>query len=212
MLVIDDVSLRVAGRLLLDRASVQIPTGARVGMVGRNGAGKTTLFRAIAGELALEQGSIRMPKATRIGRLAQEAPGGPQSLIEVVLAADTERTALLAAAEQADDAHHIAEIHTRLAAIAPPAAPARAAPIVAARGLAAQGRGWPCASSAGGWRMPVALPALRFPGPGLLRLDEPTNYLALEGTLWLQDYRARCPPTLVVISHDRDLLDSAVGH
>src|SRR5262245_40752293 len=212
MLVIDDVSLRVAGRLLIDSASVQIPSGARVGMVGRNGTGKTTLFRAIAGELALEQGSIRMPKATRIGRLAQEAPDGPQSLIEVVLAADAERTALLAAAEHADDAHHIAEIHTRLADIDAHAAPARAAAILAGLGFPAEEQKRPCSSFSGGWRMRVALAALLFSEPDLLLLDEPTNYLDLEGTLWLQDYLARYPHTVVVISHDRDLLDSAVGH
>ncbi len=212
MLVIDGLSLRVAGRLLIDNASAQIPTGARVGVVGRNGTGKTTLFRAIAGEIALEQGSIAAPKRARIGRLAQEAPDGPQSLVEIVLAADRERTELLAAAETGHDPHRIAEIHTRLADIDAHVAPARAAAILAGLGFSAQDQQSPCASFSGGWRMRVALAALLFSEPDLLLLDEPTNYLDLEGTLWLQDYLARYRHTVLVISHDRDLLDSAVGH
>jgi ATP-binding cassette, subfamily F, member 3 len=212
MLVIDDLSLRVAGRLLIDSASAQIPTGARVGVVGRNGSGKTTLFRAVAGELPAEQGSIAMAKRARVGRLLQEAPDGPQSLLEVVLAADTERTALLAAAEQDHDANRVAEIHTRLADIDAHAAPARAAAILAGLGFPADDQQRPCASFSGGWRMRVALAALLFSEPDLLLLDEPTNYLDLEGTLWLQDYLARYRHTVLVISHDRDLLDSAVSH
>src|SRR5437660_5967946 len=135
MLVLDDISLRIAGRLLLDGASARIPDGARVGLVGRNGIGKTTLFRAIAGDIGLEHGAIGMPSRTRIGRLAQEAPGGPESLLEVVLAADTERTSLLAEAETAHDPPRIAEIQTRLVDIAAHAAPARAASILAGLGF-----------------------------------------------------------------------------
>jgi ATP-binding cassette, subfamily F, member 3 len=208
MLVIDDLSLRIAGRLLIDRASVQIPTGARVGVVGRNGTGKTSLFRAIAGELALEQGRIGLPKRARIGRLAQEAPDGPQSLIEIVLAADRERSELLAAAEEDRDPHRIGEIHARLVDIDAHAAPARAAAILAGLGFPASDQTRPCASFSGGWRMRVGLAALLFAEPDLLLLDEPTNYLDLEGTLWLQDYLARYRHTVLVISHDRDLLDS----
>jgi ATP-binding cassette subfamily F protein 3 len=212
MLIIDHLSLRVAGRLLIEDASVQIPTGARVGLVGRNGTGKTTLFRAITGELASEQGGIEVPRRSRIGRLSQEAPDGPQPLIEVVLAADTERTALLADAEHEQDPHRIAEIHTRLADIEAHAAPARAAAILSGLGFAVEEQARPCSSFSGGWRMRVALAALLFSAPDLLLLDEPTNYLDLEGTLWLQDYLARYPATVIIISHDRDLLDSAVGH
>src|SRR5262245_59020277 len=211
MLVIDGLSLRVAGRLLIDNASAQIPTGARVGVVGRNGTGKTTLFRAIAGELAIEQGSIAVPKRARIGRLSQEAPGGLESLIEVVLAADQERSELLAAADATGDPHRIAEIHARLADIDAHAAPARAAAILAGLGFPAEDQQRPCASFSGGWRMRVALAGLLFSEPDLLLLDEPTNYLDLEGTLWLQDYLARYRHTVLVISHDRDLLDCGVS-
>ena len=210
MLTIDQLSLRVAGRLLIDEASVQIPSGARVGLVGRNGTGKTTLFRAITGELALEHGRIDVPARGRVGRLTQEAPGGPEPLIDVVLAADRERTALLAEAETATDPHRIAEIQTRLADIGAHAAPARAAGILAGLGFDAAAQARPCAEFSGGWRMRVALAAVLFAEPDLLLLDEPTNYLDLEGTLWLTGHLARYPHTVIVISHDRDLLDEAV--
>jgi ATP-binding cassette subfamily F protein 3 len=210
MLVLDDISLRIAGRLLLDGASARIPDGARVGLVGRNGIGKTTLFRAIAGDIGLEHGAIGMPSRARIGRLAQEAPGGRESLLEVVLAADTERTSLLTEAETAHDPHRIAEIQTRLADIAAHAAPARAASILSGLGFDATAQQRPCNDFSGGWRMRVALAAVLFAQPDLLLLDEPTNYLDLEGTLWLTDHLARYPRTVIVISHDRDLLDDAV--
>jgi ATP-binding cassette subfamily F protein 3 len=210
MLVLDDISIRVAGRLLLEEASARIPDGARVGLIGRNGIGKTTLFRAITGELPLEHGSFSLPARARIGRLAQEAPSGSESLIEVVLAADTERTGLLVEAETATDPHRIAEIQTRLADIGAHAAPARAASILAGLGFDATAQQRPCTDFSGGWRMRVALAAVLFSEPDLLLLDEPTNYLDLEGTLWLTDHLARYPRTVIVISHDRDLLDDAV--
>ena len=210
MLVIDDLSVRVAGRLLIERAAARIPAGARVGLVGRNGSGKTTLFRVIAGELAPESGGVAIPPRARIGRLAQEAPDGPEMLIEVVLAADTERTALLAQAETERDPHRIAEIQTRLADIGAHAAPARAAEILAGLGFSHADQRRPCAEFSGGWRMRVALAAALFAEPDLLLLDEPTNFLDLEATLWLEDHIARYPRTVIVISHDRDLLDTAV--
>jgi ATP-binding cassette subfamily F protein 3 len=210
MLVIDDLSLRIAGRLLIDAASVQIPTGARVGLVGRNGAGKTTLFRVIAGDIAAEHGTVGVSARERIGRLAQEAPNGPESLIDTVLAADTERAQLMAEADSARDPHRIAEIQTRLADIGAHSAPARAAAILAGLGFSAGALEKPCAEFSGGWRMRVALAAMLFAEPDILLLDEPTNYLDLEGTLWLEDHIARYPRTVLVISHDRDLLDNAV--
>jgi ATP-binding cassette subfamily F protein 3 len=210
MLVIDDLCLRIGGRLLLDGASAHIPAGARVGLVGRNGTGKTTLFRAIAGDIAAERGTISFPPRLSIGRLAQEAPAGPERLIDVVLAADKERTKLLAEAETAHDPHRIAEIQTRLADIGAHGAPARAAEILAGLGFPHADQQRPCSEFSGGWRMRVALAATLFAAPDLLLLDEPTNYLDLEGTLWLEDHLARYPRTAIVISHDRDLLDNAV--
>src|SRR4051812_46747496 len=151
-----------------------------------------------------------MPSRARIGRLAQEAPSGPERLIEVVLAADTERTQLLAEAETATDPHRIAEIQTRLADKGAHAAPARAASILAGLGFDQEAQQRACAEFSGGWRMRVALAALLFAEPDLLLLDEPTNYLDLEGTLWLQDFLATYAHTVVVISHDRDLLNASV--
>jgi ATP-binding cassette subfamily F protein 3 len=210
MLQINDLTFRLGERLLLDRATVAVPTGARVGLVGRNGAGKTTLFRLIRDELGPESGTISRPKQWRIGAVAQEAPAGPESLIEVVLAADIERAALMAEAETTEDPMRRAEIETRLVDIGAHSAPARAASILHGLGFDAAAQARPCSSFSGGWRMRVALAAVLFTEPDLLLLDEPTNYLDLEGTLWLYDYLARYPHTVLVISHDRDLLDTAV--
>ena len=210
MLVIDELSVRIAGRLLIDQASAHVPTGARVGLVGRNGSGKSTLFRTIAGDIAPEHGSIGLSPRARIGRLSQEAPDGPESLIEIVLRADEERLRLLAEAETATDPHRIAEVQTRLADIGAHSAPARAAEILAGLGFSAADQARPCSEFSGGWRMRVALAATLFAQPDLLLLDEPTNFLDLESTLWLQKQIAAYPHTVVVISHDRDLLDNAV--
>ena len=210
MLSITDISVRIAGRLLIDDSTVQIVPGARVGFVGRNGVGKSTLFHAIRGDLPIESGSITLPPRWRIGSLAQEAPDGPESLINVVLKADLERDALLAEAETADDPHRIAEIQTRLVDIDAHSAPARAAAILSGLGFSTADQARPCSEFSGGWRMRVALAATLFSAPDLLLLDEPTNYLDLEGTLWLEDHLANYPRTVIVISHDRDLLDTSV--
>src|SRR6478752_1617115 len=210
MLLINDISIRLAGRLLIDQATVQITPGARVGLVGRNGTGKSTLFRAIRGELATESGSIAIPPRWRVGSLAQEAPYGPESLVNVVLKADLERDALLREAETAHDPHRIAEIQTRLVDIDAHSAPARAAAILSGLGFSTADQARPVSEFSGGWRMRVALAATLFAAPDLLLLDEPTNYLDLEGTLWLEDHLANYPRTVIVISHDRDLLDTSV--
>lgn len=210
MLSVTDLSVRLAGRLLIDQSSVQITPGSRVGMVGRNGTGKSTLFKIIRGELAAEHGSVTLPPRWRVGSLAQEAPNGPDSLISVVLKADLERDALLREAESAIDPHRIAEIQTRLVDIDAHSAPSRAAAILSGLGFSAADQVRPCAEFSGGWRMRVALAATLFAAPDLLLLDEPTNYLDLEGTLWLEDHLAHYPRTVIVISHDRDLLESSV--
>ncbi|MCK1293884.1 ATP-binding cassette subfamily F protein 3 [Bradyrhizobium sp. GM2.2] len=210
MLSITDLSIRLAGRLLIDQSSVQITPGSRVGMVGRNGTGKSTLFKVIRGEFAAEHGTVSLPPRWRVGSLAQEAPNGPESLISVVLKADLERDALLTEAESATDPHQIAEIQTRLVDIDAHSAPSRAAAILSGLGFSAADQLRPCAEFSGGWRMRVALAATLFAAPDLLLLDEPTNYLDLEGTLWLEDHLAHYPRTVIVISHDRDLLESSV--
>src|SRR5215475_9487272 len=212
MLSITDISIRLAGRLLIDHATVQITPGARVGLVGRNGTGKSTLFRAIRGELAIEHGTIIVPPRWRVGGLAQEAPDGPDSLLDIVLRADPERDALLRESETASDPQRIAEIQTRLVDIDAHAAPARAAAILSGLGFSTASQARPVCELSGGWRMRVALAASLFAVPDLLLLDEPTNYLDLEGTLWLEDHLANYPRTVIVISHDRDLLDTSVDH
>src|SRR5437868_5295401 len=210
MLAITDLSIRLAGRLLIDQSSVQITPGSRVGMVGRTGTGKSTLFQAIRGELPTETGTITIPPRWRVSSLAQEAPNGPESLLEVVLKSDLERDALLREADIATDPHRIAEIQTRLVDIEAHSAPSRAAAILSGLGFSAADQARPCAEFSGGWRMRVALAATLFAAPDLLLLDEPTNYLDLEGTLWLEDHLAHYPRTVIVISHDRDLLDTSV--
>jgi ATP-binding cassette subfamily F protein 3 len=210
MIVLDDISLRIAGKLLLEHASAAIPERARVGVVGRNGTGKTTLFRAILNEVDIETGSIRLPSRARIGRVAQEAPAGPETLLQMVLKADTEREALMQERETASDPMRIAEVEHRLLEIDAHSAPSRAAKILAGLGFSEEAQARPCSEFSGGWRMRVALAALLFSEPDLLLLDEPTNYLDLEGTLWFQDYIAKYPHTVILISHDRDLLDTSV--
>ena len=212
MLHINDIMFRLGPRVLFDHASAALPDGSHVGFVGRNGAGKTTLFRMISGELQPESGAINVPRQMRLGRVEQEAPGGPGSLIDFVLLADTERAALNAEAETATDPTRIADIHARLVDIEAHAAPARAGAILSGLGFdfAAQNRS--LAEFSGGWRMRVALAAVLFAKPDLLLLDEPTNYLDLEGTLWLIDYLKTYPATIIVISHDRDLLDAVSDH
>ncbi|WP_417517576.1 ABC-F family ATP-binding cassette domain-containing protein [Minwuia sp.] len=210
MLVLEDITIRIAGRLLLENASARIPTGKRVGLVGPNGTGKTTLLRAILGDQAMESGDVQIPRGSRIGSVAQEAPGGTLPAIEAVLAADRERAALLAEAETATDPNRIAEIQTRLVDMGAHSAPARAATILDGLGIHADRQTMPCNTFSGGWRMRIALAAALFAEPEVLLLDEPTNHLDLESTIWLEGFLQKYPHTMVIVSHDRDLLNRAV--
>jgi ATP-binding cassette, subfamily F, member 3 len=211
MLRISDIIYSVEGRPLFEGASATIPTGHKVGLVGQNGTGKTTLFRLIRGELALESGEISMPSRARIGGVAQEVPSSSTSLLDTVLEADTERAALLAEAETATDPHRIAEIQHRLSDIDAWSAEGRASAILKGLGFDAEAQQKPCSDFSGGWRMRVALAGVLFAQPDLLLLDEPTNYLDLEGALWLETYLAKYPHTVIIISHDRGLLNRAVN-
>ncbi|HAB39082.1 MAG TPA: glycosyl transferase family 1 [Rhodobacteraceae bacterium] len=209
MLHISDINYAVAGRPLFEGASAIIPEGHKVGLVGRNGTGKTTLFKLIRGELLLEGGDISLPKGARIGGVAQEVPASSTSLIDTVLAADIERAELLA--DDSQNPTRIAEIQTRLTDIDAWSAEARAATILKGLGFDDAEQLMPCSDFSGGWRMRVALAAVLFSQPDLLLLDEPTNYLDLEGALWLENYLAKYPHTVLIISHDRGLLNRAVG-
>ena len=210
MLKIEDITYNVEGRPLFEGASATIPTGHKVGLVGRNGAGKTTLFRLIRGELALEGGTITLPQRARIGGVAQEVPSSDTSLLDTVLAADTERASLMAEAESATDPHRIAEIQARLADIDAWSAEGRASSILKGLGFDPEQQLMPCSAFSGGWRMRVALAGVLFAQPDYLLLDEPTNYLDLEGALWLESYLQKYPHTVLIISHDRGLLNRAV--
>ena len=207
MLHISVLTYRLGERLLIDNASAALASGAHVGLVGRNGAGKTTLFRLIRGELSPESGAVIIPKGARVGSVEQEAPAGAESLIDFVLSADIERETLMAEAETASEGERIAEIQTRLVDIEAHNAPARAARILKGLGFDEPAQARSLQEFSGGWRMRVALAAVLFSEPDLLLLDEPTNYLDLEGVLWLTEYLKTCQATILVISHDRDLLD-----
>jgi len=210
MLRIQDISYKVEGRSLFEGASATIPTGHKVGLIGRNGAGKTTLFRLIRGELTLEGGTITLPERARIGGVSQEVPSNEVSLIDTVLAADTERASLMAEAETATDPERIADIQTRLSDIDAWSAEARASSILKGLGFDDADQLRPCSDYSGGWRMRVALAAVLFAQPDYLLLDEPTNYLDLEGALWLENYLVKYPHTVLIISHDRALLNRSV--
>ena len=210
MLSLSKISYAIEGKPLFDNASASIPTGHKVGIVGRNGTGKTTLFKLIKGDLALDGGEIDVPSYFRIGGVEQEAPASEQSLIETVLAADEERAALLAEAETAQEADRIAEIYQRLGDIDAYSAEARASSILAGLGFDFATQQRPCHDFSGGWRMRVALAAVLFSQPDLLLLDEPTNYLDLEGAFWLEQFLAKYQKTSLIISHDRELLNKSV--
>ena len=211
MLKINDISYSVEGRLLLENATAIIPAGHKVGVGGRNGTGKTTLFRLIRGELGLEGGSITLPRQAKIGGVAQEVPGNEVSLIDTVLAADLERANLLKESERATDAARISDIQTRLADIDAWSAEARASSILRGLGFDSEKQQMPCSAFSGGWRMRVALAAVLFSQPDVLLLDEPTNYLDLEGALWLENYLLKYPHTVLIVSHDRGLLNRSVS-
>ena len=210
MLSITNLTYRIGARVLLDNTSVAINAGHRVGLVGRNGTGKTTLLRLITGELSPGEGDIEIPRRWSIGITSQEAPHGPRNLVDTVMAADRELVALMAEAETATDPERIAAIHTRLADKDAHTAVARAAVILAGLGFDEAAQQKPCDDYSGGWRMRVALAGLLFTQPELLLLDEPTNHLDLEATIWLEDYLAHYPGTILLVSHDRDLLNRAV--
>jgi len=211
LLQIKDVTIRIAGRTLLDGASLTIEPGTRVGLVGRNGAGKSTLLKAIWGDLAVDGGNIQLARRARMAQVRQEAPGGDASLLETVLEGDPERLSLLVEADSPDTPlDRLAEVHDRLAIIGADSAPARAATILAGLGFNEEKQARPCGSFSGGWRMRVALATALFANPDMLLLDEPTNHLDLEATLWLEQWLQRFPGAALLVSHDRGLLDRCV--
>lgn len=210
MLTINGITVRLGGRTILDRATATVRPKSRVGLIGRNGAGKSTLMKVMIGQLEADEGEIEMPKRTRLGYIAQEAPSGDATPFETVLAADTERAELMIAAEDYSDMDRLGEVHERLLAIDAYGAPSRASKILLGLGFDEEMQARPLDSYSGGWKMRVALAALLFSEPDILLLDEPSNHLDLEATLWLENFLKDYAGTLVVISHERDLLNNVV--
>ena len=211
MINFKNISFSIGGVSLLEDTSAFVPTGHKVGIVGRNGAGKTTLFKLILKELIIDGGTIEIPRNFKVGSVAQEAPSTEETLLDTVLAADTERAELLRDSEIETDPNKIANIHIRLADIDAYSADARASSILTGLGFSQIDQKSPCSSFSGGWRMRVALASVLFSNPDLLLLDEPTNYLDFEGTAWLENYLQKFKNTVLVISHDRSLLNKSVN-
>jgi ATP-binding cassette subfamily F protein 3 len=212
MLSIQELTYRVGGRTLLDNVSVNIPSGHRVGLVGPNGAGKTTLFKLISGELASDGGHVSLIRNSTLGIVRQDLPQDDTPILDVVLAADTERATLMAEAEVTEDMDRIGYIYERLNEIGAYEAPSRAASILAGLGFSEAAQSQGIGSFSGGWRARVALAAALFLQPNVLLLDEPTNHLDFESMVWLENFLARYQQTLLIISHDRDILNKTVTH
>ncbi|WP_295136505.1 ABC-F family ATP-binding cassette domain-containing protein [uncultured Reyranella sp.] len=212
MLHISDISFRHGERVLFDRASAALSDGWKVGLVGRNGAGKSTLLRLIQGQIEADSGEINLMGRTRVGSVPQDPPGGDIRVIDAVLAADVERSALLAEDATCHDGVRLAEIHARLEEIGAAAAPSRAASILNGLGFDNEKQSRPCGEFSGGWRMRVALAGTLFSSPDLLILDEPSNHLDVEAMIWLTEYLKRFRNTVLMVSHDRDLLNDVCDH
>ena len=212
MLNLNGITVRLGGRTILDGASAALPPGSRVGLIGRNGAGKSTLVRVIAGMLEPDDGTADMPRGARLGYIAQEAPSGTATPFDTVLAADTERAALMLESETSEDPDRLGDVYERLIAIDAYTAPMRAAQILLGLGFDENMQQRPLDSFSGGWKMRVALAALLFSQPDLLLLDEPSNHLDLEAVMWLEDFLVGYKATIVVVSHERDFLNNVVDH
>lgn len=212
MLVIQNITVRLGGNPILSSASATLAPKSRVGVVGRNGCGKSTLLKVLSGTLETDNGTFGHPKGMRIGYVAQDAPGGSISPLQLVLKADVERIKLLEELESCNDPQRLAEIHDRLQMIDAHGAPARAARILAGLGFNNDEQSEPLDNFSGGWRMRVSLAAVLFSEPDLLLLDEPSNHLDLEAQLWLESFLKNVNSTLVIVSHERDLLNSVANY
>ncbi|UYY58287.1 ABC-F family ATP-binding cassette domain-containing protein [Sphingomonas sp. S2-65] len=212
MLNLTDITVRLGGRTIIDNATAKLPPKGRIGLIGRNGAGKSTLVKVIASQLEPDTGNVEMPRGAKLGYIAQEAPSGDVTPFETVLAADTERAALLEESETSQDPDRLGDVYERLMAIDAYTAPSRASQILVGLGFDEDMQHRPLDSFSGGWKMRVALAALLFSQPDMLLLDEPSNHLDLEAVLWLEDFLKSYPATILLVSHERDFLNNVVDH
>ena len=208
MIKLENLTLRIAGRTLIENLTLTLNEGHRYGLVGRNGTGKSTFFKVLLKTIHPDVGRLEIPARVQIGHVAQEAPSGPTTPLEAVMAADSERLSLMAQLEEGNEPENLANIYDRLIAIDAFTAESRASEILAGLGFSQDMQKEPLSAFSGGWRMRVALASLLFSKPDWLLLDEPTNHLDLEASIWLEDYLKNYPKSVLIISHDRHLLNS----
>ena len=207
MIDLNDITIRICGKTLLENASAHIPDNKKVGLIGHNGCGKSTLFRAVLNEQSIETGSISYPSNSRIAYMRQEINDTNVSPLNYLLSADKERTELLERLQTAPETQ-LAEIYERLNAIEADTAEARACQILKGLGFKDTDFHRPLSEFSGGWRMRVALAATLFQPSDILLLDEPTNHLDLESSLWLLNFLQKYRGTLLLISHDKNFLNN----
>ena len=211
MIDINDITVRIGQRVLLDSASVHIGDAQKVGIVGLNGCGKSTLFKVLRYELETESGSLSFPNRARIVSVAQELTDTTSSVLDYVLSQDSELTSLKKALETATDIER-PEILERWHLLDCDAAPSRAARILHGLGFSESDFVRPVGEFSGGWRMRLHLAAALFQPSTVLLLDEPTNHLDLESAIWLLNHLKKYTGTLLLISHDRFVLNELCDH
>ena len=212
MLTISNLTYKIGPRTIIENANIAVMDGWRVGVVGVNGAGKSTLFKLITGDLQADGGTVSMGARQRIGIVRQDIPETDTPLLDIVLSAHEEMAELWRQTETETDGLKIAEIYERLGELDAYSAPSRAAMLLTGLGFKENQLQEPFSSFSGGWRMRVALAAALFVEPEILLLDEPTNHLDLEAIMWLEAYLLSYKHTLMIISHDRELLNKCIDH
>ncbi len=214
MITLNNVSLRRGAKLLLDKATVTLNPGEKVGLVGRNGAGKSTLFALLNGSLHEDGGDFSIPKIWRMAQVAQNMPETEETATDFVIAGDTrliELRQMLAAAELAEDGMAMAHAHADLADAGEHDAISRAQSLILGLGFKVSELDQPVNSFSGGWRMRLQLARALMCPSDLLLLDEPTNHLDLDALVWLEAWLKRYSGTMIVISHDREFLDAVTN-